>query len=145
MGKSRTTHRASVSPRTNGEESVGNGVRGALLRGRSHVWEVSPPAAPSIPDPMDAAREREDEAVRLAVLQRRHELDTTAEEVLQSLATGQYGRCIECGQHIAVARLRAMPLAVRCLACQERFERTRRIAAARESRYEVSNVQEVAL
>ena len=145
MGKSWTTHRASVSPRTNGEKSVGDGVRGALLRERSHAWEVSPPAAASIPDPMDAAREREDEAVRLAVLQRRHELDATAEEVLQSLATGQYGRCIECGQHIAVARLRAMPLAVRCLACQERFERARRIAAARESRYEVSNAQEVVL
>jgi DnaK suppressor protein len=94
---------------------------------------------------MDLARQQEDEAVRLAALQRRHELDTTVDEVLQSLATGQYGRCIECGRHIALARLRAMPLAVRCLACQDRFERAARIAAACESRYEMPNVQEVVL
>jgi DnaK suppressor protein len=94
---------------------------------------------------VDVAREREDEAVHLAALQRRHELDTTMNEVLHSLATGQYGRCSDCGQHIALARLRAMPLAVRCLACQDRFERVRRAATARTSRYEMPNVQEVVL
>ena len=145
MGRRWPTRKASESPRTHGEGRERNGVRGALLRERFHAREVLAPAAASSPDPMDAARAREDEAVRLAALQRRRELDTTVVEVLQSLATGQYGRCIECGQHIAIARLRAMPLAVRCLACQERFERARRIAAARESRYNVQNVQEAVL
>ncbi len=145
MGRTCTTRKAPESPRPNGGEGLGNGVRGALLRQRSHARAVSPPVVASSPDPLDAAREWEGEAVRLAVLQRRHELDATVEEVLQSLATGQYGRCIECGRHIALARLRAMPLVVRCLACQERFEGAARIAAARESRYNVEHIQEVTL
>lgn len=140
MGRMWSMREASESPRTNGEERVGNGVRDALLRRQSYAREVLPLPAGSSPDPMAAAREREDEAVHLAVIRRRHERDGTVEEVLHSLATGQYGRCIECGQHIALARLRAMPLAVRCLACQERFERIARIAAAREARYDTQEV-----
>ena len=139
------TQKEPESPGTNREKREVRGVRRVLLREQGQARAVSPPAVASSPDPLDAAREWEDEAVRLAVLQRRHELDATVEEVLQSLGTGQYGRCIECGRHIALARLRAMPLVVRCLACQERFERAARIAAARESRYNVEHIQEVAL
>lgn len=145
MSKRWTTHRASESARATGEGHDGSGVRGALLRERSHAWKALPPAAANSADPMDAARDRVEAAVSLAVLQHRHERDTTVREVLQSLATGQYGRCVECGHHIAVARLRAMPLSVRCLACQERFERAHRIAEARESRYDALNLQEVTL
>jgi DnaK suppressor protein len=145
MNKTWMTHRQSAPPQTRGDGREGRGVRGALLREQTQPQVVSPPAAASSQDPMDAAREREDEAVRLAVLRRRQELDTTLKEILQSLATGQYGRCIECGRHIALARLRAMPLAIRCLACQERFEQAARIAKARESRCRVQDLQEVAL
>jgi len=140
MRKRWMTYRASESSWRNGAAPQGHEIWGALWRDHAQTGATAPPAAASSPDPMDVAREREEEAVSLAVLQRRHELDTAVTEVLQSMATGQYGRCIECGQHIAVARLRAMPLAVRCLACQERFERAGRITAARESRYEKQEV-----
>ena len=142
MGRWRTTH-SQTSRWMNGEEREREGVGRALRTGHVSRGAVAPPAAVSNPDPVDAARAREDEAVHLAALQRRHELDATMDEVLHSLATGQYGRCIECGQHIALARLRAMPLAVRCLACQDRFERIRRAATARASRHETPNMQEV--
>jgi len=50
---------------------------------------------------------------------------------------GSYGECAECGQPIAPARLRAIPEATTCVACQERLERTGRWkeaqAAARAS------------
>lgn len=42
---------------------------------------------------------------------------------LQRLESGSYGVCVECGDVIAAARLRAIPSATRCLACQQRFER----------------------
>ncbi len=38
---------------------------------------------------------------------------------LKRLRSGQYGVCGDCGASIAQARLRAMPFAERCRACQE--------------------------
>lgn len=107
---------------------------GTLLKERARACQTAPPTAnPCSPDPIDAAREREEEAVWLAVMDRRHDVHATVEEALRRLATGEYGVCADCGHRIAVARLRAMPFAVRCLACQERFEREEEIAARKRS------------
>jgi RNA polymerase-binding protein DksA len=43
---------------------------------------------------------------------------------LKRIDTGTYGMCEDCGEPIARERLEAHPAAVRCLECQERFERT---------------------
>jgi RNA polymerase-binding transcription factor DksA len=48
------------------------------------------------------------------------------EGALKRLADGTYGLCADCGEEIAFARLRAQPYALRCLACQERREKTYR-------------------
>lgn len=40
------------------------------------------------------------------------------------LAAGSYGVCIDCGSDIGYQRLRANPGAARCLACQQRYEKT---------------------
>src|SRR3989454_7118478 len=42
---------------------------------------------------------------------------------LERIARGVYGVCIECGELIAPKRLRAIPEAETCVACQERIER----------------------
>lgn len=42
---------------------------------------------------------------------------------LAAIADGSYGMCSSCGDEIAEERLRAQPLALRCVPCQERFER----------------------
>ena len=41
---------------------------------------------------------------------------------LQRMDSGRYGECIDCGIDIPVARLQAQPSAMRCVACQEKFE-----------------------
>lgn len=41
---------------------------------------------------------------------------------LARLEAGGYGRCLECGAPIGAARLRALPDATTCVACQERHE-----------------------
>ena len=46
------------------------------------------------------------------------------EAAMARLADGTYGRCIECGLDIGVARLRAQPAALRCVVCQEVYEKT---------------------
>lgn len=42
------------------------------------------------------------------------------------IAGGTYGVCADCGGEIPVARLRAQLGARRCIACQERYEKTYR-------------------
>jgi DnaK suppressor protein len=52
-------------------------------------------------------------------------LDAEAENVeiaLQRLASGDYGRCIDCGKEIAPERLEAIPEAIRCIEDQARYE-----------------------
>jgi RNA polymerase-binding transcription factor DksA len=42
---------------------------------------------------------------------------------LDRLNDGEYGQCVECGEAIAPARLRAMPEVATCVRCQDRIER----------------------
>ena len=45
---------------------------------------------------------------------------------LQRIEDGSYGLCVDCGAHIAEARLRAAPEASRCIHCQEKLEKASR-------------------
>ena len=44
---------------------------------------------------------------------------------LRAIGDGTYGICASCGEEIDAQRLKVQPLAVRCIACQERAERSR--------------------
>lgn len=46
------------------------------------------------------------------------------EAALGRMREASYGLCEACGEPIAFARLSSAPAATRCLACQERFEKT---------------------
>jgi DnaK suppressor protein len=46
----------------------------------------------------------------------------TVDQALSDLEKGTYGICRDCGNDIGQARLRAMPSAIRCIACQEKAE-----------------------
>jgi DnaK suppressor protein len=46
------------------------------------------------------------------------------EAARKRLAEGTINLCIECGGEIGFERLAAYPVAVRCVACQEQFEKT---------------------
>ena len=48
-----------------------------------------------------------------------------AAEALHRVDTGTYGICTECGDKIPAARLRAKPEAIRCIQCQDVYERSR--------------------
>lgn len=45
------------------------------------------------------------------------------DEALQRVVDGSYGLCLDCGVNIPTARLHANPVAMRCVACQEKSER----------------------
>jgi DnaK suppressor protein len=44
---------------------------------------------------------------------------------LARLDAGEYGTCIDCAEPIGAPRMQAQPFAIRCIGCQERFERSR--------------------
>ncbi len=96
----------------------------ALFREWILILNQDKPAAErlSIPDPIDFARAQEEERVWLAVLERSQEMQTAMREALNRLAKGEYGLCSVCHENIPRPRLRALPFAVRCLSCQERWE-----------------------
>jgi DnaK suppressor protein len=100
-------------------------VLAALLRGQRRAF-LAPPAAPAGgPDPGEGAREQEDARGWRAVLARSPALQLQAEDALRRVAQGEYGLCMDCAARIATPRLRALPFALRCLRCQERWEAER--------------------
>ena len=104
-----------------------------MLRQRRPLLQEAPEARRASTDPVDVAQDLEEELTCLAVLERGRELRAQAEEAFSRLVEGQYGYCTLCGKPIPAARLRAVPCAVRCLACQEQFEAHREVVPSRLS------------
>jgi len=50
------------------------------------------------------------------------ELDAV-DSALSRIRAGTYGECRDCGEPIALARLSAYPTAMRCVVCQQRYEK----------------------
>lgn len=61
--------------------------------------------------------------IEFALLQMRAETVVRIDEALLRLDAGEYGSCVECAGEISERRLRALPFAVRCQACEEGRER----------------------
>jgi DnaK suppressor protein len=103
----------------------------ALLRERRRLLEhARPPRDLVRPDALDAAKDLEEERLWLAVSERREEIHAQIEEAVQLFLEGRYGRCVDCRMVISPARLRALPFAIRCLACQKRLEKRNRPMAS---------------
>lgn len=45
-------------------------------------------------------------------------------EALRRIEDKSYGRCIDCGNEIGIARLNAFSVAKRCIKCKENYEKT---------------------
>ena len=79
----------------------------------------------------EQARDNEDDSFsNLIVDVNLAEIDRDAGELrridtaLARLSEGSYGSCEDCGQRIPQARLDAEPTALRCIRCQELWEKT---------------------
>jgi DnaK suppressor protein len=60
--------------------------------------------------------------IEFALLQMKADTLNRIDAALRRLDEGSYGDCIQCGDDIAEARLRALPFAVRCKGCEEALE-----------------------
>jgi DnaK suppressor protein len=78
-------------------------------------------------DDMGALGEqRTREAIRHAEQERDIEELRAIDAAKARIDDGSYGVCVDCGEDIALARLKAQPAALRCVPCQERYEGTHR-------------------
>jgi DnaK suppressor protein len=85
---------------------------------------------------LDVIDEVQANETREALFASRERLLTRIERLRAALArleAGSYGRCLECGASIGAARLRALPDATTCVACQGRHEQA--VSLARPSPY----------
>ncbi len=60
--------------------------------------------------------------IELALIEMTSQTLGHIDEALQRLEAGTYGACAQCGAEIAEARLKAVPFATLCRACQEAQE-----------------------
>ncbi len=75
------------------------------------------------PDLTDRASEETDHALELRTRDRERKLVKKINSAIRSIDEGEYGYCEESGEPIAVARLKARPIATLTLEAQERHER----------------------
>jgi DnaK suppressor protein len=70
------------------------------------------------PDPNDRASQETDMALELRSRDRERKLIKKIEEAIQTLESGEYGFCEQCGVEIGVQRLEARPTATLCVDCK---------------------------
>ena len=75
--------------------------------------------------------------IELALVQMSLQTVARIDDALARLDAGKYGSCLECAREISEQRLRALPFAVRCQACEERREQDhgRKQAAEQKNRH----------
>jgi DnaK suppressor protein len=62
------------------------------------------------------------EDIEVALIRMKGEALERVRAALVRLEAGDYGDCVDCGHEISEGRLRAVPFAVRCTACEEARE-----------------------
>ena len=73
-------------------------------------------------DSVESSESDIQDEIEFALIQMKAETLSKIDEALQRLEVSAYGNCFECGSEIAEQRLRALPFAVRCKACEEARE-----------------------
>lgn len=81
----------------------------------------------SFADEVDGIQVNESREIGLATRELLMERVNRLSAALDRMTEGAYGACVECGDAISSARLRAMPEAQTCLRCQDRIERVGRL------------------
>ena len=111
-------------------------LQGASLRNRRRIFRDGLPTPTSgVLDFEEHALDAEEQGVGIAVLELTSRTVQGIETALQRLKAGGFGTCSDCRCEISDARLRALPFAAQCHACQERRDMAAgwrgRVASAR--------------
>lgn len=77
----------------------------------------------NLQDPVDAAVNDREQTILLSISESERTLLNQIDEALERIELGGYGECMNCGQTITDARLKAVPYARYCINCQDLMER----------------------
>ena len=88
-----------------------------VLRNRRHILRDSQPS--TVMDLEERSMDAEEQGVGFSVLELTSQTVQRIETALQRLEAGEFGTCSDCRCRLSDARLRALPFAALCLACQE--------------------------
>lgn len=95
----------------------------AILRSRKQILRNGLPFASSgVLDLEEQALDAEEQGLGFSVLAMTSRTVHGIETALQLLEAGEFGACSDCRCRIPAARLRAVPFAGRCLACQAKHD-----------------------
>ena len=96
-----------------------------LIQSRIEVKEAqaAPEVRTDVNDVGDASLRDEELATRADLDERDRQVLVAIREALARMEEGTYGTCVDCGDAIDLARLRAIPWTPRCTEDQERAER----------------------
>jgi DnaK suppressor protein len=81
-------------------------------------------------DFLDRATFETDRSTMLRIRDRESMLIKKIRKSLQDIEDGEYGICEDCGKDIAIARLKARPIARRCIKCKTNQEALEKIMGA---------------
>ena len=95
-----------------------NGWRQELLDEVSRTVHTMQDETANHPDPNDRASQETDMALELRSRDRERKLIKKIEEAIQTIDSGEYGFCEQCGVEIGVQRLEARPTATLCVDCK---------------------------
>ena len=100
------------------DELVGNAKR--ALSGDIHV------DPDDFPDEMDTASSEVNLQFTGRLREREQGLLSKIDAALEKIENGEYGKCVNCGEDIGIARLRARPVAELCIECKAEEEKLER-------------------
>lgn len=78
---------------------------------------------PQVEDLGEGGEERFRTGIEHVEMLRDQEELTDIAAARERIASGGYGECIDCGQEIRFERLNAQPTAIRCVGCQDAYEK----------------------
>jgi len=84
----------------------------------------------SASDPLDRATLDAEHNFWMRIRGRERTLINKIRQRLDDIAYDEYGVCEDCGKGIAIARLKARPVASRCIGCKTRQEERERLISA---------------
>jgi DnaK suppressor protein len=80
----------------------------------------------SFPDPTDRASAETDRNFMLRIRDRESKLIKKIKKALDRMEAGTFGICEECGEDIAIKRLKARPVTTQCIECKRKQEAVER-------------------
>lgn len=73
-------------------------------------------------DPADRATAESDRAFTLRLRDRERKLIKKIQQAITRIDDGEFGVCVECGDEIGIARLKARPMTTLCINCKSKQE-----------------------